>query len=84
MLLAQLRARDDASPPAIAVTGYSEQKWRSKASDCGFVRYAVKPFSLQVLVDWIAELTATSETAGAPSASYPLTSLRASGARLPR
>lgn len=82
-LLAQLNLRDGTAPPAIAVTGYSEQKWRSKAADCGFVRYAVKPFSLDVLVDWVAELAANAP-GGASSTSYPLTTLRASGARLPR
>lgn len=46
--------------PAIAVTGYSEQSWRNQAADCGFARYAVKPFSFQQLIDWIGELSATS------------------------
>jgi two-component system CheB/CheR fusion protein len=58
-LVKQLRSREAlAELPAIAVTGYSDQKWRHRASECGFARYAVKPFSLDILVDWIAELSA--------------------------
>jgi CheY-like chemotaxis protein len=57
-LLNELRRREGRQElPAIAITGYSERKWREKAVDCGFARYAVKPFSLDQLVDWIAELT---------------------------
>lgn len=63
-LLAALAKRDGRSDvPAIAVTGYSEQKWRTKAKNCGFNRYAVKPYSLETLVDWIGELTARPENA---------------------
>jgi two-component system CheB/CheR fusion protein len=43
--------------PAIAVTGYSQEKWQKAARECGFMRFAVKPFSLERLVDWIVELT---------------------------
>jgi two-component system, chemotaxis family, CheB/CheR fusion protein len=68
-LLASLRGRDGRALPAIAVTGYSEQRWRNKAADGGFSRYAIKPFSLPQLTAWIRELTRGSETAGAPSAS---------------
>ena len=58
-LLAELKKRDGRSGvPAIAVTGYSEQKWRDKAATGGFVRYALKPYSLERLVDWVVELTA--------------------------
>ncbi|HYQ16466.1 MAG TPA: response regulator [Polyangiaceae bacterium] len=58
-LLAELKNRDGRTElPAIAVTGYSEQKWRNKAAGCGFHRYAVKPYSLESLVEWLAELTA--------------------------
>lgn len=45
--------------PAVAVTGYSDAKWRKKASDCGFDRYAVKPYSLQQITDWLLELAST-------------------------
>lgn len=51
-------------PPAIAVTGYSQQSWRNKAADCGFTRYAVKPFSLEDLVKWVYELSRVSDEAG--------------------
>jgi two-component system, chemotaxis family, CheB/CheR fusion protein len=57
-LLAALKKRNDnTAVPAIAVTGYSDQKWRDKAANCGFDRYAVKPFSLEQLVAWIVELS---------------------------
>ena len=68
-LLAELKQRDGSSHlPAIAVTGYSEQKWRNKAASCGFHRYAVKPYSLESLVDWLAELTAPESASTAESA----------------
>lgn len=58
-LLAALSSRDGRTDrPAIAVTGYSEQKWRAKAANCGFSRFAVKPYSLERVVEWIIELTA--------------------------
>ena len=57
-LLRELRRREGMRElPAIAITGYSERKWRDHAANCGFSRYAVKPFSLDQLVDWIAELS---------------------------
>jgi two-component system CheB/CheR fusion protein len=60
-LLRQLADRAGSlPPPAIAVTGYSEQAWRDEATDCGFLRYAVKPFSLDQLVAWIAEISRAS------------------------
>ncbi len=63
-LLAALRSRDGRTDrPAIAVTGYSEQKWRAKAANCGFLRFAVKPYSLERLVEWVEELTARRENA---------------------
>ena len=55
-LLRQLK-RDHGDVPAIAVTGYAEQYWRGKAATAGFLRVAVKPFSLPVLADWIGELS---------------------------
>ena len=56
-LVEQLRRRDGwATLPAVALTGYSDPKWRKKASDCGFNRYAVKPFSLKQITDWVEEL----------------------------
>ena len=78
-LLTQLRQRDEHRElPAIAVTGYSEQKWRDRAAAGGFVRYAVKPFSLEKLVAWISELSAGAASA---SASAPAVPLLAAGAR---
>jgi CheY-like chemotaxis protein len=57
-LLAKLR-EGGLSPqlPAIAISGYSDLKWRSKAADCGFDRYLIKPFALDHLADSIAELS---------------------------
>jgi CheY-like chemotaxis protein len=56
-LLRRLRERDGRDLPAIALTGYSDAKWRSRAADCGFERYAVKPFALSQVSDWLNELT---------------------------
>ena len=57
-LLGELRRRcGKPELPAIAVTGYSELQWRREAAICGFTRYAVKPYSLERLVDWIVELS---------------------------
>ena len=57
-LLEQLRARNAGRLlPAIAISGYSQEKWRKKAEACGFARYAVKPYSLDVLANWIDELS---------------------------
>jgi CheY-like chemotaxis protein len=65
-LLSALKTRDGRGDlPAIAITGYSDQKWRNKAANCGFVRYAVKPYSLERLVDWIVELSARPQNAAA-------------------
>src|SRR5688572_9115726 len=44
-LVRQLRGRAGSENlPAVAITGYSSDSWRRKARDCGFNRYAVKPF----------------------------------------
>ncbi len=83
-LLSQLRSRDGVDVPAIAVTGYSEERWRNKARDCGFVRHAVKPFSLDTLVGWVAELSSGCASSDAPSASYSGTPPLVPGARSPR
>jgi len=57
-LVSELRRREGMQQvPAIAITGYSTQKWRDKAASGGFTRYAIKPFSLETLVTWIAELS---------------------------
>lgn len=57
-LLEQLHRNDNQRRvPAIAVTGYSQEKWLKAAQACGFTRFAVKPFSLDKLVDWIVELS---------------------------
>jgi CheY-like chemotaxis protein len=59
-LLRELRRRDGYEKlPAVALTGYSDANWRRKASDCGFDRYAVKPFPLHVLTEWLFELGST-------------------------
>lgn len=83
-LLSQLRSRDGALPPAIAVTGYSAQKWRNKAAECGFVRYALKPFSLDTLAEWVGELTRGCEDSDVSSASYSREPRLALASRLPR
>jgi CheY-like chemotaxis protein len=63
-LLKQLKVREARLDlPAIAVTGYSESKWRDKASACGFGRFLVKPFSFDALITEIAALTGTSARA---------------------
>jgi CheY-like chemotaxis protein len=56
-LLRRLRERDGRNLPAIALTGYSDAKWRSRAMNCGFERYAVKPFALSQVSEWLNELT---------------------------
>jgi CheY-like chemotaxis protein len=57
-LLHQLRTRPgDVRTPAIAFSGYSRDEWRSQATDAGFDLYAVKPMSMDALVDAIARLT---------------------------
>lgn len=83
-LLAALRERDGRTDrPAIAVTGYSEAKWRAKATACGFTRFAVKPYSLERLIQWVVELTASRP--GAVSADFCHgASLRAARDRLAR
>jgi CheY-like chemotaxis protein len=56
-LVRQLRGREGwTTLPAVALTGYSDAKWRKKAAECGFNRYAVKPYSLQQITDWLVEL----------------------------
>jgi CheY-like chemotaxis protein len=60
-LLKQLKVREARlNLPAIAVTGYSEERWRARASACGFERFLVKPFALDALVSAIAEVSGTS------------------------
>jgi len=64
-LLRQLALAEARGPrPAVAITGYSQQAWRSRASSCGFSRYAVKPFSIDQLIAWIFELSRASDGAG--------------------
>lgn len=56
-VLRQLRDRPGSSDlPAIALTGYSDASSRKLAHDCGFDRYAVKPFSLYELTAWLSEI----------------------------
>lgn len=76
-LLAELRKREALRElPAIAVTGYSQEKWRNKAKSCGFVRYAVKPFSLDTLLDWISELSADALLPSCSTAPLPADAVR--------
>jgi CheY-like chemotaxis protein len=50
-LLHQMRSREGcAQLPAIAVSGYSQDQWRSRATASGFNRFAVKPFSIDALI----------------------------------
>jgi len=57
-LVRQLRGRAGWEKlPAIAITGYSGDPWRKKANDCGFNRFAVKPYSLEQITLWVAELS---------------------------
>ncbi len=42
--------------PAVAVTGYSDERWRKRALGCGFARYVVKPYALEHITACIAEL----------------------------
>lgn len=56
-LLAQMRSRERLSRlPAIAVSGYSLEQWRSRAATSGFDRHVLKPFPISALVDVIASL----------------------------
>jgi two-component system CheB/CheR fusion protein len=56
-LLRKLRGTPGNSDlPAVAATGYSDASWQKAASECGFNRYAVKPFSLEELTNWLAEV----------------------------
>jgi two-component system, chemotaxis family, CheB/CheR fusion protein len=83
-LMKELRGRAGMQElPAIAATGYSDQKWRDLAADCGFAHYAVKPFSLEQLVVWILELSESATNASRAQASGSLPH-RAARGRLPR
>jgi two-component system, OmpR family, response regulator len=56
-LLRQLRSREGCRGlPAIAVSGYSQDQWRSRATTSGFNRYAVKPFAIEALISAIVSL----------------------------
>jgi CheY-like chemotaxis protein len=56
-LLQKLRDAPGSSDlPAIALTGYSDANWQKAARECGFDRYAVKPFPLHELTLWLGEL----------------------------
>lgn len=56
-VLRALRAQPGGSDlPAVALTGYSDASWRQAAEKCGFERYAIKPFPLHELTDWLAEI----------------------------
>jgi CheY-like chemotaxis protein len=56
-LLRQVRSREGcARLPAIAVSGYSQDQWRSRATASGFDRFAVKPFAIDALISAIVSL----------------------------
>ena len=56
-LLRQLRAREGCTRlPAIAVSGYSQEQWRARATASGFNHFAVKPFAIEALISAIASL----------------------------
>ena len=56
-LLRQLRRRNGwGGLPAIAISGYSDRHWRHMAGECGFDRFVTKPFKLNEVTDWLAEL----------------------------
>ncbi len=56
-LLRQLRNRHGwRDLPAIAISGYSDRHWRRMAGECGFDRFVTKPFKLNEVTDWLAEL----------------------------
>ena len=56
-LLRQMRSREGcARLPAIAVSGYSQDQWRSRATASGFNRFAVKPFSIEALISAMVSL----------------------------
>ena len=58
-LLRQLRSREGYTQlPAIAVSGYSQEQWRSQAATSGFHTFAVKPYAIDALVTLIASLKA--------------------------
>ena len=83
-LVTQLRQREGMEQlPAIAITGYSQQKWRDKAKTGGFTRYAIKPFSLETLVTWIVELTGPAAS-GVRAEPAEAESIRAARDRLSR
>lgn len=44
--------------PAIAISGYSTPEWHGRVEGSGFQRYAIKPFSIAALVEWVAQLSA--------------------------
>ena len=57
-LLQQLRTRPAlARTPALAISGYSRDEWRSQATTAGFDRYEVKPVPMDSLVEAIVCLT---------------------------
>ena len=45
-------------PVCIAMTGYDQQEYRTRATDAGFDRYLVKPVNIDVLTRLIADLPA--------------------------
>ena len=58
VLIRKLRSMQGfAALPAIAVSGYSRDEWRILATSAGFDFYAVKPLSLDKLVEAIVTLT---------------------------
>jgi CheY-like chemotaxis protein len=66
-LLRQVRSREGcARLPAIAVSGYSQDQWRSRATASGFNRFAVKPFPIESLIAAIVSLKGAADDESAP------------------
>ncbi|HKY40359.1 MAG TPA: response regulator [Polyangiaceae bacterium] len=55
-LLKQLHNLGWRDLPAIAISGYSDRHWQHMADECGFDRFVTKPFRLNDVTDWLAEL----------------------------
>lgn len=56
-LLRQLQSRDGSGRlAAIAVSGYSQDQWRSRAAMSGFHRFVAKPYAIDALVGAIVSL----------------------------
>lgn len=53
-LLEQLEQRSGGKPlPAVAISGYSHEAWRTRVAASPFGHYVLKPIKIPVLIDWI-------------------------------